>query len=229
MAVENVVIHFGEQLLRNLNGLESGELKCGAQTINIGDDLRMEMGEEAVTSRPVTQSTGISLLRGMLEELNDPALGGGITLLVLRFASEFMARAVIFTVKGTEIVGLGQFGIEDLDQTGDMRVRSLKFPLEEKTIFSEVVETQLPVKLQMDDSRWCRYLQENLGGNATEAFLGPIVSEGKVVAILYGDNVNDSRPIGDTDSLEIFLSQAGIAMEKGLLQRRLKEKQMEGL
>jgi hypothetical protein len=81
----------------------------------------------------------------------------------------------------------------------------------------------------MDDSQWCNYLKEHLGGNPTEAFMGPIVSEGKVVAVLYGDNGYDPRPIGDTDSLEIFLSQAGIAMEKALLQRRLKEKHLEGM
>lgn len=220
---------FAERLLLYLSNLETGECKFETPTFNIGDDLRLEMGEGSLSAVPVAQSTGISLLRGMLEELNDPALGGGIILLVLRFASEFMSRAVIFTVKGDEIVGLGQFGVEDRDLSGDTMVRSLKIPLSEKSIFSEVVETQLPVKLQMNDSRWCNYLLKNLGGEPREVFLGPLVSEGKVVAILYGDNINNPGPIGDTDSLEIFLSQAGIAMEKGLLQRRLKEKHLEGL
>jgi hypothetical protein len=32
--------------------------------------------------------------------------------------------------------------------------------------------------------------------------------------------------IGDTESLEIFLSQAGLAMEKALLERRLRSKEM---
>jgi hypothetical protein len=57
-------------------------------------------------------------------------------------------------------------------------------------------------------------------------FLGPLVSEGKVVAILYGDNLTAGGPIGETEGLEIFLDQAGLAMEKALLQRRLRE-QME--
>lgn len=226
---ESAMAGFGERLLSALPVLKPGTANGGTDTVNIGDELRREMGEEAVPAALVAQSTGISLLRGMLEELNDPALGGGIILLVLRFASEFVSRAVIFSVKGREIVGLGQFGIDDSEQPGDMRVRAMRVPLAEKTIFSEVVESQLPVKLQMDDSRWCRYLREQLGGNPSEAFLGPIVSEGRVVAILYGDNGSDSRPIGDTDSLEIFLSQAGIAMEKALLQSRLKEKHLEGM
>ena len=76
---------------------------------------------------------------------------------------------------------------------------------------------------------WNRYLFGQLGGGApTEVFVGPIVSEGKVVALLYGDNLPEKKPIGDTDSLEIFLSQAGLAMEKAILQRRLKEKSPEG-
>jgi hypothetical protein len=35
------------------------------------------------------------------------------------------------------------------------------------------------------------------------------------------------KPVGDTDALEIFLSQAGLAMEKALLLRRLKDKSAE--
>jgi hypothetical protein len=41
--------------------------------------------------------------------------------------------------------------------------------------------------------------------------------------MLYGDNLPELKPIGDTESLEIFLGQAGIAMEKALLQRRLQD------
>ncbi len=223
----SVANSFAERLSRELEGGGSVSKGMAGYTVNIGDELRMEMGEESSQSGGVLQSTGISLLRGMLEELNNPALGGGIILLVLRFASEFMARALIFIVKEEEIVGLGQFGIEDRGQPADVRVRAIKIPCREKSVFSQVVESQLPVKLQMDCSYWSRYLMEQIGGDPVEAFLGPIVSEGKVVALLYGDNGNEGRPIGDTDSLEIFLSQAGIAMEKALLQRRLKEKHPE--
>jgi len=75
-------------------------------------------------------------------------------------------------------------------------------------------------------SRWNDYLFEKIGGTPAEFFLGPLISEGEVVAILYGDNP-DSRGVGDTDSLEIFLSQAGVAMEKALLTERLKKRHQE--
>jgi hypothetical protein len=166
----------------------------------------------------------------MLEELNDPGLGGGIIILVLPFASEFMNRATIFIVKRDEIAGLGQFGLSDREGEADEMVRSLRIPRGEDSLFQQVLESQIPVKLQPEPSRWNMYLMERLGGGVPkEVFLGPIVSEGKVVAVLYGDNLPEKREIGDTDSLEIFLSQAGIAMEKTLLHRRLKERSPEGM
>ena len=139
-----------------------------------------------------------------------------------------MNRAVVFFVKRDVIAGLGQFGIDDQEGLADSKVRSLRIPRGENSLFDRVIESQLPVKLQPDDSEWNRYLVAQLGGGVPgEVFLGPIISEGKVVAVLYGDNIPEKRPIGDTDALEIFLSQAGLAMEKALLLRRLKDKSAE--
>jgi CheY-like chemotaxis protein len=225
-----MVSAFSGRLIDELKRVEAGEGQTEwHDEVNLGDEIRLEMGEEPQPAEsPPIQSTGIALLRGMLEELYDPALGGGIILLVLRFASEFMNRAVVFFVKRDVIVGLGQFGIEDGEGLADSKVRNLRIPRREVSLFNGVIETQMPVKLKPDDSEWNRYLQAQLGGGApAEVFLGPIISEGKVVAVLYGDTLPEMRPVGDTDALEIFLSQAGLAMEKALLLRRLKDKRAE--
>jgi CheY-like chemotaxis protein len=222
---------FGRKLITELNRFSpcSGIDGMGA-TVNLGDELRLEMGDDLGPSpEPSDRSTGISLLRGILEELNNPSLGGGIILLVLRFASEFMNRAVIFIVKRDEIVGLGQFGIVDASGKADAKVRSIRIPLNEDSLFKHAVDGQLAIKTVPDGSQWDAYLFDKLGdGVPDEYFLGPIISEEKVVALLYGDNLPENKKIGDTDTLEIFLSQAGMAMEKALLQRRLKEKNQEG-
>jgi CheY-like chemotaxis protein len=215
---------FGPELCRLLAALKP----AGAMTVagvNLGEELRLEMGEEpAVMVHHAPQSTGISQLRGMLEELNNPHLGGGIILLVLRFAAEFMNRAVVMLVKKESIEGLGQFGLEDRDGSADARVRTLRIPRSEASLFTPVLESRFPLKGSVDDSHWSRFFLDQLGPERpAEVFAGPIVSEGKVVAVLYGDNLPEQRPIGDTDSLEIFLGQAGIAMEKALLQRRLQD------
>jgi len=223
---------FMGSLLPVLNQVKSGrDAQESRGNVNLGDELRQEMGEETAShASPVVQSTGISLLRGMLEELNDPALGGGIILLVLRFASEFMNRGVIFIVKRDKIVALGEFGINGGSEYAASIVRNMKIPKDEESLFAQVIESRHSVKVEPDDGVWTRYLLEKLGGEApVEIFVGPIVSEGKVVALLYGDNLPVKKQIGDTDSLEIFLSQAGVAMEKAFLQRKLKGKGLEVL
>jgi hypothetical protein len=158
----------------------------------------------------------------MLQELNNPALGGGIILLVLRFASELMNRAVIFFVKGEEVVGLGQFGL-DLSGNADDLVRQIKVPAGVDSVFKKAIAEFTPKHTVFSDSEWDRYLVDQLGGqHPEEIFIGPIISEGNVVAIIYGDNLPEKKKVGDTESFEIFLSQAGMAMERALLERRLK-------
>ena len=222
---DSVVEGFRPALLKALQGVEAGDKPlewCAG--INIADELRLEMGEEIGPMTGVlVQSTGISHLRGMLEELNNPSLGGGIILLVLRFASEFMNRAVVFMVKKDEIAGLGQFGMQVAGRDPNERVRRLKVPRHEPSLFTQVLESRLPARIIPGESDTDFHLLRELGGEKpAEVFLGPIISEGKVVAVLYGDNLPGQNAIGDTEALEIFLSQAGLAMEKALLQRRLR-------
>lgn len=195
---------------------------------HFGAELLKEVDDAELQAKPgrIQPTPGIHLLGGMLQELNNPALGGGIILLVLRFASELMNRAVIFFVKGEEIVGLGQFGLDGLDGNADTLVRQIKVPLREESIFQAVLQNPVPQRLEFGDGRWDQYLIEKLGqGRPKGSFLGPIVSEGKVVAVIYGDNLPQQQPVGDTESFEIFLSQAGMAMERALQERRGKGSQ----
>lgn len=222
---------FASRIWEALQRIASGaKVELQPDEVNLGDELRLELGDLGEgSSSTVVPSTGISLLRGMLEELSDPALGGGVILLLLRFASEFMSRAIIFLVKEQEIVGIGQFGIKHKGGSADRMIRALCVPRLEHSLFTTLLNTKSPQKLVPEKSVWNDYLFDRIGGPVAELFLGPLISEGEVVAILYGDNYPENRPIGDTDSLEIFLSQAGVSMEKAQLTKRLKNRDPEAL
>jgi len=199
------------------------EVPAASVGYHFGAELLKEVNDAELQAKPgrIQPTPGIHLLGGMLQELNNPSLGGGIILLVLRFASELMNRAVIFFVKGEEIVGLGQFGLDSLEGNPDKLIRQIKVPLQEESIFKSVLDNPVPQRLEFGDGRWDQYLIEKLGqGRPLSAFLGPIISEGKVVAVIYGDNLPQKAPVGDTESFEIFLSQAGMAMERALQERR---------
>jgi len=198
------------------------------ERFNLGDELRIEMGEDddmpcAVESPQ--QSGGLSLLRGMLEELNNPDLQGGVLLLVLRFASEFVNRAIVFTINDQVISGFGQFGITGGAISGDERIRAIHFPQESGSMFDEPLLSGQPRIFSPIPTPVDSHLFEQLGGGTpAEVFIGPLISRSRVIGFLYGDNLPGDKQIGDVEPLAIFLAQAGISMEKSLLERQLNER-----
>ena len=192
----------------------------------MGDDQDFPRWGQEEEAEPVTISPGLRLLRAMVEELNDPNRYTDVSLLVLRFASEIMNRAVLLMLRESEVIGLGQFGIRLGDGINpERRVREIRIPVEENSVFREVVDLRMPVRRKLRRANpWEEYFIRMLGGELPEeSFFGPLISRGKVVVILYGDNLPERRRIGDTTSLEIFMAQAGMTMEKVFLERRLKE------
>lgn len=163
----------------------------------------------------------LSLLTSMIEELAGPATGSEITLMVLRFASEIMNRAVIFLVKDEDANGLGQFGLSFEDHSADEKVRAIKMPLKEPSVFRNIVFKKTSYKGKLIDTKWNRYLVESLGGMIPyEVFVCPLISDNKVIAILYGDNIPRREPIGNTEGLEAFIKMAGVALGKALLEKK---------
>jgi len=205
------------------------EVQGWQERFNLGDEMRIEMGEDDEDETPLTDerdsNSGMSLLRGMLEELNNPELQGGVLLLVLRFASEFLNRAIVFTVHEKVVSGAGQFGISGGTISGDEKVRAIHFPLEVDSMFHEPGRTFHTVTSVPHPTPLDTHIFEQLGGGIPEeVFIGPIISQSRVIGFLYGDNLPEKRAIADSETLSIFLSQAGIVMEKSLLEKQLHER-----
>jgi hypothetical protein len=121
-------------------------------------------------------------------------------------------------------VRTGQFGIVLEGDNPEIRVRAMKVPLEAPSIFKDVIESKTILKKRIEETPWNDYLIDQFGGHRPdEVFIAPIFSGGRIVSILYGDNCPEGGEIGDTTSLEIFLAQAGLALDRALLERKLKD------
>jgi len=189
-----------------------------------------EPAKEEFRTRIETEapSKTISTLRSMFDELRFPTATAEVTLLILRYASEVVNRAILFMVKKDEIRGLGQFGIELKGLSADQVVRNIKIPLNQSSLFLPVLENRRSFLGPLEDTESNRYLVNELGGAMPNAVLAiPLVVDGKVALIVYGDNVPEQKPIRGMDTLEIFMNQAGMALEKALLEKRLAELQKE--
>lgn len=190
------------------------------------NDLLREISEEVCIPEPgaeavarIPESKGLKVLKEMLEELARPMSFNEMILLILRFSSEIFNRSVVFAVKDGFIVGFGQFGVEIDGSSADSRVRNMRIPIAEHSVLKEAIDTKKTVVKSLDDSRWNRYIVEQLGGHQpVEAFVEPIVVKDEVAMLVYGDNLPDDRRLDDLSAFEIFICQTSIAME-GILSK----------
>ncbi|MBI5026945.1 MAG: DUF4388 domain-containing protein [Nitrospirae bacterium] len=164
----------------------------------------------------------ISALRSLTTELRFPTTTSEITLLILRFASDIFQRGILFMVGKTSMAGLGQFGL-GLEGADD-KIREITIPLARSPFFSKIISSQFNYYGRVDRDEGTELLLSELGSDwPKECAIFPIVAEGKTVALLYCDNSLTGESFGETEGLEIFISQAGLALEKSLLERRVQE------
>jgi len=170
----------------------------------------------------------LALLQEMLEELKNPRATSEIGLLILRFAAELLNRAVLFVVKGGKAVGLGGFGVEVAGGPDRKGIRGFAIPLNEPSLLESVVRQRASVQGPLAPCAWNQALLDQLGGEVpADAVALPLVCGGRVRVILYGDNLPEPRPAAGTRVLEFFLSQAGLTLEKALLEKKIHEDDAE--
>lgn len=155
------------------------------------------------------------LLKTLTTELRAHDLGEQVWLLVLRFAAEVFDRAAIFSVADDRLRGFGQFGFEGFGGLQGGRLREKLFSSSGTGMFEKVLQNRLPLTKHLAPEAWNRIFGNWPGGPpAEEIFLGPVVCDNKVVAILYGDNFFRGEPVCQTAALEVFLAETGLIMEK---------------
>jgi len=178
--------------------------------------------EEDWDVQPQAERKDIISLKALTQELRFPNSASEITLLILRFASDIFQRGILFMVGETEVVGLGQFGLEI--ESPDEKIREITLLHEQSPFLKKIIMEKRPYKGSIEKDMVTDSMMREIGGQWPEeiAFF-PIVAEGRVVALLYCDNLITGEKIGETEGLEIFIDQAGLALEKSLLQRRLQE------
>lgn len=187
-----------------------------------GVEEKEEEGWDDDWGSPQVERKDISSLKALTQELRFPNSASEITLLILRFASDIFQRGVLFMAGKNEIVGLGQFGLEI--ERADEKIRATVINLEESGFLQKIVTEQMPYKGIIEKDEVTKYLMNELGGSwPSEGAFFPIVADGKVVALLYADNVSTGTAVPETEGLEIFINHAGLALEKSLLQRKLQE------
>ncbi len=172
-------------------------------------------------------------LRRRLLELREGGDANQIAVLVMKVAREYFERALLFVVKNDEVRGLGGFGLAPRDESLNLLARQITIPLNEPSVFREVADSRKPFAGPLPHDRWVGHLMGRIGRfQSRGAAIVPLVAHRETIALLFGDNPESAREAERLAALELFLEQAGLALENVFLQRKLQtmtEKDQAGL
>lgn len=161
-------------------------------------------------------------LSGIVEELPTLVLHGEITQRILRRASRILNRGVLFMVRHDASVGIGHFGLP-AERAAGLRPEMLRLPLQETSILSRVTQYQETYHGPLPATSGNELLVQLLGGGQpAEVLVIPLLVGGTVALVFYGDNVPRNTPIGPFRTLELALTEAGLQIEKDMLDGRTK-------
>jgi CheY-like chemotaxis protein len=167
-------------------------------------------------------SRELETLQRRLEDLRKGGDATQVSALVMEVAREFFERGILFLVKNQQARGLGGFGLAPGEDNLNLLAREVAIPLAEPSVFQDVVGRRRPHWGELPEGKWSQYLLARIGRfKSGSVALIPLLTHRETIAVLFGDNPETGRTPGRLDSLEVFINQAGIALENAFLQRKL--------
>jgi CheY-like chemotaxis protein len=184
-------------------------------------EARAEAGDEAGPPA-ASAARPFEFLKRRLVELREGGDANEIATLVMKVAREFFERALLFVVKNEEARGLGGFGIAPREETLNLLARQLTIPLGEASLFRDVARERRPYNGPPPADRWLGHMMGRIGRFQSRGIaLLPLVAHRETIAMVFGDNPETGREPGSLEPLEVFVQQAGIALENVFLQKKL--------
>jgi CheY-like chemotaxis protein len=161
-------------------------------------------------------------LRRRLQELRQGGDANQIAALVMKVAREFFERSILFVVKNDEARGLGGFGLAPREETLNLLARQVTIPLVEASVFRDVTRERRPFSGPPPSDRWLGHLMGRIGRFQSKGLvLLPLVAHHETIALLFGDNPETGREPAGLEALDVFIQQAGTALENVFLQKKL--------
>ena len=212
---------------------EVAERKRWSRLESDAEDLRAQLAgwsEQCAVSPalvspidPEPQVSQLARLKRVSARLRDPSGRGDVLARVLEFASECFSRVAIFMVRDDTAQGIAQLGLDRAGGPDDEALQQIELSALETDGFRRVIENREAIRFTPSTGRG-RLLADLLGTETpAEAYIAPIESGGHVAALLYADNLPGQADLGDTTALEIALHEAGLALDRALLERALAE------
>jgi CheY-like chemotaxis protein len=173
-------------------------------------------------SREGGDAERVDFLATMTRKLVEPGASTDVSRLVMEVAHRFLERGVLFVVKGDTARGLAAFGVARGEQECAERAQRVAIEISQCAALAEAVRRGSCFRFSEEIATLKDNLYEEIGvGRAREAVLLPLLFNRVTLLLLYGDNGASGQSLGELSGLELFMAQAGMALENKLLQRKL--------
>ena len=200
-----------------------GEIGVDAEDLVVADGVPTDqILLEAMTRLDEEEPESESSARAIADAVFSPSLRAETTVGLLRRARAVVVRGLLLVVRGDEVHGAGQFGLEGSGEPDEV-ARSLRLPLREPSVIADAVERRETWRGPVAETPANDRLVSLLGGpRPSEAVVVPMLIREGVGLVLYGDNGTALGPIGPVEDLEWALLEAGLSMERDLLEDRMR-------
>jgi len=177
---------------------------------------KIEPGRLAVEDRSLKQ---------IMTEIRSLQFTGEVTLNILRLAGSLVSRGALFLHSNDGFEGVGQYGFDNGDNevASAGKIRDIRIPADEPSLFHDVAVNRETFVGPFEYRRWNVKLARALGGGMPgQVAVVPLLVNDQVHMVFYGDNHPGGEPIGDLEELELVMLQAGLAIEKAFLEKKLR-------
>ena len=205
---------FGEEMLLFCKKAID-DWKALAQTLSdqkgVGEAF-YEIAEKERTTR------SRNLVRHLIDELSDPDDITTVADTILRLASGWLDRGVLFVASPVRFIGLGGFGETGTGKPMFDLARRIWIARDADSVLRDAALSGKSHRGKMKRTETNVKLVEGMGRSVpSEVIVIPITDGGEVAGILYGDNGGQRMPLGDTKGLEFFIEQAGLAFRNAVI------------
>ena len=171
--------------------------------------------------RPDAIDRYVKELKKDIKSLREIATPSDAALVLLITVADMFERAVTFVVHPSELIGERAIGVSSGKSLGPTHADRLKIPLSKPSVFREVIEKGLAFYGESGDATLTGLFQEIGKPSSPAVVLLPVISDRKVVAVVYGDfGKNEASPV-QLDILEILGYQVGMVLEYALFRRQM--------
>ncbi len=160
----------------------------------------------------------LATVRQLIDELSNPDDISQVSETILRLASEYLDRAVLFAATHRRFIGVGGTGSTGAGEGMKDRARRIRIETSAPSVLQDVQRSGRAHHGKIRKTEANVRLIESLGViQPTEVVVLPIAQDDRVLGLLYGDNAENRAAIEPMNGLELFLAQAAFAFENAMI------------